>query len=235
NDHLGNVRVSFTREGNTAVIVQQNDYYAFGLKHNIPGNGSGGYKYEYNGKELQEEIGMYDYGARFYMPDLGRWGVIDPMAEVTPHLSPYHYANNNPLMYNDPTGMLSESFMNNIWNSASGTTWYNTGMGFTSSGGNSMDYDGHNISWGSGATGLLMMSVGLSPMGQGGGGGGDGLPEQLIPEVVMWGKAGLNGEFERNAFNSAVMYSGFMGAQGDWNTQQAMSAWQTAINETKIG
>ncbi|HEX7868774.1 MAG TPA: hypothetical protein VF455_01540, partial [Chryseobacterium sp.] len=34
---------------------------------------------------------------------------------------------------------------------------------------------------------------------------------------------------------SAVMHSGFMGAQGDWNTQQAMSAWQTAINETKIG
>ncbi|MCX8531930.1 RHS repeat domain-containing protein [Chryseobacterium luquanense] len=216
-------------------MVQQNDYYAFGLRYREGINAGGSYKYEYNGKELQEEIGMYDYGARFYMPELGRWGVVDPMAEVTPHVSPYHYANNNPLMFNDPTGMLSQSFIDNVWNSASGTTWYNTGIGFTSSGGNSMDYDGNPINWGSGATGMLMMSAGLSPMG--GGGGGVGLPEILIPELVMWGKG--NRDTWSNSFNfdynSAVLRSGIMGAQADWNIQQAMSEWQTAINETKIG
>ncbi|MDW9381400.1 hypothetical protein [Chryseobacterium sp. JV558] len=35
------------------------------------------YSYKYNSKELQEN-GMYDYGARMYIPDLGIWGAGDP-------------------------------------------------------------------------------------------------------------------------------------------------------------
>lgn len=68
------------------------------------------FQYKYNGKELQES-GMYDYGARFYMPELGRWGVIDPLAEINRSWSTYRYAYNNPLRFVDPDGRLEGDFI----------------------------------------------------------------------------------------------------------------------------
>jgi len=111
-DHLGNVRISFGRNSSGNLeITDNNDYYPFGMNHLKSGNsffGAGSYKnYKYNGKELQE-TGIYDYGARMYMADIGRWGVVDPLAETSRRWSPYNYAYNNPIRFVDPDGMQNE-------------------------------------------------------------------------------------------------------------------------------
>lgn len=105
--------VSIRKVNSTNEIVEENNYYAFGLKHkhinnvfNLNNANPAAQKYKYNGKELQEELGlnMYDYGARNYDPALGRWMNIDPLAEKATDWTPYRYAFNNPLRFVDPDG-----------------------------------------------------------------------------------------------------------------------------------
>lgn len=96
-DHLGNVRVSYSNQNGSAVILEEESYYPYGLRH-VNTLSISAYHYKYNGKELQTDSGMYDYGARFYMPELGRWGVVDPLAEVYSSFSPYHMVAGNPII-----------------------------------------------------------------------------------------------------------------------------------------
>jgi len=111
-DHLGNVRISYYKNGTAATVLEENNYYPFGLKHEGYNSTAGNpnYQYKYNGKELQE-TGMYDYGARFYMPDVGRWGVVDPLAEKMTRHSPYNYAFNNPVRFIDPDGRETKDWV----------------------------------------------------------------------------------------------------------------------------
>ncbi len=104
-DHLGSTRVVLSQTGR---ILQQNSYYPFGmLMSGLPAtNNYTANKYLYNGKELQDEFGLdwYDYGARFYDPELGRWFAVDNKTEKYFSITQYAYAINNPIRFLDPDG-----------------------------------------------------------------------------------------------------------------------------------
>ena len=109
-----------------SLVLYERNYYSFGLPHRSYNENeqdlkydkeqdfiftvqaqAGRYKYRYNGKEWQEDLGLnrYDYGARSYLPELSRFTQIDPLAEKYVSRSLYVYAVNNPSLYADILGM----------------------------------------------------------------------------------------------------------------------------------
>ncbi|PWK20034.1 RHS repeat protein, partial [Xanthomarina spongicola] len=89
-------------------IVEENNYYPFGLKHEGYGAPTVGvdHKYGFGGKEEQDEmeLNMLDFGARMYDPAIGRWHVTDNLSELYFSNSTYVYALNTPLQAIDPDG-----------------------------------------------------------------------------------------------------------------------------------
>jgi len=117
-DHLGNVRLSYADADNNGAIAQseiieESNYYPFGLKQKgysdvVSGGNDLAQQWKFGGKQYQEELGLdwYDVSARNYDPAIGRWFVIDPLADARGqiHSTPYGYALNNPIVFNDPDG-----------------------------------------------------------------------------------------------------------------------------------
>ena len=90
-DHQGNNRVVVSSSG---TVVETNHYYPFGGLFSTSTNVQ---PYKYNGKELDTKNGLnwYDYGARHYDAALGRWFVVDPLAEKYYSVSPYAFTGNH--------------------------------------------------------------------------------------------------------------------------------------------
>ena len=96
---------------NSLEIVEENNYYPFGLKHKGYNNAVvSEHNWDYQGKENQEEFGLnwHDFGARNYYASIGRWVSIDPLSEDFYSYSTYNAMMNDPIGYIDPDGRAAE-------------------------------------------------------------------------------------------------------------------------------
>lgn len=103
-DHLGSVRAVIDGDGR---VIERNDYYPSGKRWDDPRSPQAGNRYGYAGKERQTvggDRGLYDFGARPYDTETGRFLTVDPLAEKRPGQTPYGFAGGNPIKHVDPTG-----------------------------------------------------------------------------------------------------------------------------------
>ncbi|MEO6732216.1 MAG: RHS repeat-associated core domain-containing protein, partial [Ferruginibacter sp.] len=109
--YFDNLQVS----NNHARIIEENHYYAYGLKiaaissKKMPDAAEGHIdnKDLYNDKELIDDadLNWYDYGFRSYDPQIGRFPQLDPLTDEYPELTPYQYAGCEPIANVDLDGL----------------------------------------------------------------------------------------------------------------------------------
>ncbi|MBP5457299.1 MAG: hypothetical protein J6Y37_12435, partial [Paludibacteraceae bacterium] len=101
-DHLGSTSMVTNIDGE---ITQNVVYIPYGEVFVEERNGAWSSPYLFNAKELDEETGLYYYGARYLDPTSARWLSVDPMFERNIDASPYNYCHENPIQMQDPNGM----------------------------------------------------------------------------------------------------------------------------------
>ena len=106
-DHLGSTR---------AIVPETYHYYPYGLMWQQAEQPIGSNTYLFTGKEwqAQDEIDLYDFGARFYQPRFGKWLSFDPLAEKYMGISPYAYCVNDPVNRVDPDGRRIVDALGNV-------------------------------------------------------------------------------------------------------------------------
>ncbi|MDP8265860.1 MAG: SpvB/TcaC N-terminal domain-containing protein [Candidatus Aceula meridiana] len=106
NNHLGSINATTDAQGEVKELCE---YLPFGLfsRHEMYGDSSQVSHFYFTGKKLDDETGLYYYGARYYNPLIGRFLTADPMMPNPTNsqsLNRYSYVYNSPLCYTDPSG-----------------------------------------------------------------------------------------------------------------------------------
>ena len=101
-DHLGSTSYITDDAGE---VYEHMEYFAYGEIFVQEHSNTNRTPYLFNGKELDEQTGLYYYGARYFDPRTSIWQSVDPKADEMPAWSPYNYALGNPVKLVDPDGM----------------------------------------------------------------------------------------------------------------------------------
>jgi RHS repeat-associated protein len=102
-DYLGNVDLVTERDGKTYEFFTYNPWGEEMHQYNANTFGFSS-PYRFNSKEKDAETGLHYYGARYYQSKLSVWLSVDPWADKYPHVTPYNFVENNPIMLVDPDG-----------------------------------------------------------------------------------------------------------------------------------
>ena len=101
-DHLGSTSYMTDLSGEVSQHVEYFPYGGIMTEERNNAVSEGNTPYLFNGKELDQETGLYYYGARYYGQH--QWLGVDPLAEKYPNISPYCYVYANPINGIDPDG-----------------------------------------------------------------------------------------------------------------------------------
>ncbi len=111
-DHLGSSNLVTDIEGE---VAESTEFYPYGRARNTERVAVNSY-YGFTGKEFDDATGLHYFEARYYDSVVGRFVSVDP---VQYDKNWYLYAENNPLRFVDPTGLVPKDFtlpdVGNVW------------------------------------------------------------------------------------------------------------------------
>jgi len=113
-DHLGSTNVITNNLGTQIALYEYKPYGEFSRKEESDQDPT---EYFFTGKKLDDETGLYYYGARYYNPLIGRFITPDHTVQNTfdpQDLNRYTYCRNNPVNLIDPTGEGWKSFWKKV-------------------------------------------------------------------------------------------------------------------------
>ena len=122
-DHLGSTSYITDDKAN---ITQYDAYLPYGELLVDEHSSSEDLPYKFNGKQFDEETGLYYYGARYMNPVTSLWYGVDPLAEKYLNISAYVYCHSNPINMVDPDGKddykLNKKGQISFWRSTNAKT-----------------------------------------------------------------------------------------------------------------